>query len=82
MSWPTDGEPRFAVASVTGYSISATMSRRSGSAKPYTMWNVLDRADCHRVVWMQHAKDRHYGPGGAEVYAREQAARFELECAP
>lgn len=46
MSWPTDGQPRYYVASIRGGSIEAGQS--TGISSPE--WYVHDRGYCHRIV--------------------------------
>lgn len=50
MSWPSDGEPRFKVASIRGGIVGATPNSRGWDAVPTVAYYVLDRANCHRVV--------------------------------
>lgn len=60
MSYPTDGEPRFTVGSITGYVMSEAAINgetssgrggyRAGGSVPGTVWYVYDRAYSHRIV--------------------------------
>lgn len=49
MSWPTDGEPRFIVRTVTGYGINDPFM--TGRTRSLTGYMILDRADIHRCVY-------------------------------
>lgn len=69
MSWPTDGEPRFVVGSVTGFNYPGGFD-----SKEATFWTVHDRAYCYHIVWRQirHSSRR-------EAYARALAASLNAE---
>ena len=80
MSWPTDGEPRFKVASVTGFS-----GDGGNGSREATEWYVLDRAHCHRAVWPRRRVQRRDRPATmllhTERQARTFAAALEVACA-
>lgn len=71
---------RFKVAAVTGYNIGRQPSNGGNTARhPTSIWVVLDRCNCHRIV----GEHRTVGGRGyridGEQKAREQAARLERE---
>lgn len=66
MSWPTDGKPRFVLASIRGGDV---FSHTPGASQGNVEFYIHDRAFCHRIV-------RTFSTGAYRYDARRGRDRF------
>ncbi len=79
MSWP-DGESRFIVREITGYTINPGRYSGGGIRPPVTDVMILDRAYCYRVVSYFKASGNGQPRLPARLHlAEERCARLNAE---